>query len=122
MVAHSAAAKSAMIAYTKSVAREWGPHGIRVNALAPGFVPTDNAIAGILADPAAQQRMRDLIPLGDFGTADDIAEVAAFLLGEQSRYVTGAVVTADGGRSLGIGMHDGGGSGKATTITSAARS
>lgn len=106
LVAHSAAAKAGMIAFTKSVAREWGPDGIRVNALAPGFVPTENAVAGILASTGAQERMLDLIPLGRFGTTDEIAEVAAFLLSDASRYVTGAVFAADGGRSLGVAMHD----------------
>ncbi|MGB3483839.1 MAG: SDR family oxidoreductase [Mycobacterium sp.] len=105
LVAHSAAAKAGMIAFTKSVAREWGPHDIRVNALAPGFVPTDNAVAGILSDPGAQERMLDLIPLGRFGSTQEIADVAAFLLGDESRYVTGAVFAADGGRSLGVPMH-----------------
>jgi len=107
LVAHSAAAKAGMIAFTKSVAREWGPDNIRVNALAPGFVPTDNAVAGILSSPGAQERMLELIPLGRFGTPAEIADVAAFLLGEESRYVTGAVFAADGGRSLGVSMHDG---------------
>lgn len=106
LVAHSAAAKAGMIAFTKSVAREWGPDNIRVNALAPGFVPTDNAIAGILSSPGAQERMLDLIPLGRFGSPEEIADVAAFLLGDDARYVTGAVFAADGGRSLGISMHD----------------
>lgn len=106
LVAHSAAAKAGMIAFTKSVAREWGPAGIRVNAMAPGFVPTDNAVAGILSSDGAQERMLDLIPLGRFGDPAEIADVAAFLLGDASRYVTGAVFAADGGRSLGISMHD----------------
>ncbi|MUL82237.1 MULTISPECIES: SDR family oxidoreductase [unclassified Mycolicibacterium] len=106
LVAHSAAAKAGMIAFTKSVAREWGPDNIRVNALAPGFVPTDNAVAGILSSAQAQQRMLDLIPLGRFGNPEEIAEVAVFLLGDGARYVTGAVLAADGGRSLGISMHD----------------
>ena len=105
LVAHSAAAKAGMVAFTKSVAREWGPDNIRVNALAPGFVPTDNAVAGILSDQHAQERMLDLIPLGRFGSTAEIADVAAFLLGDQSRYVTGAVFAADGGRSLGVSMH-----------------
>ncbi len=107
LVAHSAAAKAAMIAFTKSVAREWGPQHIRVNAMAPGFVPTDNAVAGILSSHQAQERMLDLIPLGRFGSPEEMADVAAFLLGDESRYVTGAVFAADGGRSLGISMHDG---------------
>jgi NAD(P)-dependent dehydrogenase (short-subunit alcohol dehydrogenase family) len=119
LVAHSAAAKSAMVAFTKSVAREWGPHGIRVNALAPGFVPTESAVAGILSSPEAQERMVDLIPLGRFGTPEEIADVAAFLLGDASRYVTGAVFAADGGRSVGIAMHDGGHDNRRTDTNSA---
>jgi 2,4-dienoyl-CoA reductase (NADPH2) len=105
-VAHSAAAKAGMVAFTRSVAREWGPDGIRVNALAPGFVPTDNAVAGLLGSADAQERMRRLIPLGRFGDAAEVADVAAFLMGPQAGYVTGAVVTADGGRSLGLALHD----------------
>ncbi|MEU9015808.1 SDR family oxidoreductase [Streptomyces sp. NPDC048479] len=106
-VAHSAAAKAGMAAFTKSVAREWGPHGIRVNALAPGFVATEAAVQGILADQEAQDHMLDLIPLGRFAQPDDIADVAAFLMDDQSRYITGAVFAADGGRSLGVSMHRG---------------
>jgi len=104
-VAHSAAAKAGMVALTKSVAREWGPCGIRVNALAPGFVPTSQATANILSDETAQDAMLDLIPLGRFGNVHDIASSAAFLLSPQATYITGVVLTVDGGRSLGISMH-----------------
>jgi 2,4-dienoyl-CoA reductase (NADPH2) len=104
-VAHSAAAKAGMVAFTKSVAREWAPNGIRVNALAPGFVPTEDAIAALLPSEAAQERMRGEIPLGRFATPEEIAEPAAFLMSDAARYVTGAVLTADGGRSLGRAMH-----------------
>jgi len=104
-VSHSAAAKAGMLAFTKSVAREWGEHGIRVNAVAPGFVPTQNATANILSDPAASERMKDLIPLGRFGKVDDIADAVGYLMSERANYVTGAVLTVDGGRSLGISMH-----------------
>jgi NAD(P)-dependent dehydrogenase (short-subunit alcohol dehydrogenase family) len=121
LVAHSAAAKAAMIAFTKSVAREWGPDRIRVNAMAPGFVPTGNAVAGILSSPGAQERMLDLIPLGRFGSPEEIADVAAFLLGDESRYVTGAVFAADGGRSLGISMYDGPSAGTELTSTASGR-
>jgi NAD(P)-dependent dehydrogenase (short-subunit alcohol dehydrogenase family) len=104
-VAHSAAAKAGMLAFTKSVAREWGCHGIRVNAIAPGFVPTEKASAHILSAPGVAERMRDLIPLGRFGEVEEIAEAAHFLMTERSSYVTGAVLSVDGGRSLGIAMH-----------------
>jgi NAD(P)-dependent dehydrogenase (short-subunit alcohol dehydrogenase family) len=110
-VAHSAAAKAGMIAFTKSVAREWGPHGIRVNALAPGFTPTPNAVDQILADPAARTRMLETIPLGRFAEAEEIAGAASFLLSDAGSYVTGAVLAVDGGRSLGIAMHASGGHG-----------
>ena len=118
LVAHSAAAKAGMIAFTKSVAREWGEYNIRVNALAPGFVPTDNAVNGILGSAESQQRMLDLIPLGRFGTPEDIADVAAFLLGDESRYVTGAVFAADGGRSVGVSMHQTSSRGRPDSVTS----
>ncbi len=92
-VAHSAAAKAGLVALTKTLAREWGPHGVRVNALAPGFVATESARANILSDPLAEERMRSLIPL------DRFAE------GDEASYCTGAMLTVDGGRSLGVAMH-----------------
>jgi NAD(P)-dependent dehydrogenase (short-subunit alcohol dehydrogenase family) len=104
-VAHSAAAKAGMVAFTKSVAREWGPHGIRVNAVAPGFVPTEQALENILQGAEAQDRMRAAIPLGRFGAATEIASVVAFLLSDGASYMTGSVVTVDGGRSLGPELH-----------------
>lgn len=104
-VAHSAAAKAGMIALTRSVAREWGPHGIRVNAVAPGFVPTEQAVASILETAEAQDKMRDIIPLGRFGEASEVADAVAFLLSDAASYITGSVVTVDGGRSLGQAMH-----------------
>jgi len=104
-VAHSAAGKAGMLAFTKSVAREWGEHGIRVNAVAPGFVPTENAEAQILSSPRAAEHMLGLIPLARFGESSEIADAVSFLMGDQSSYVTGTVLTADGGRSLGMSMH-----------------
>jgi NAD(P)-dependent dehydrogenase (short-subunit alcohol dehydrogenase family) len=106
-VAHSAAAKAGMLAFTKSVAREWGEHNIRVNAVAPGFVPTDSARAQILSSPTAAEHMLDLIPLARFGRTDEIAAAVSFLMGEHASYITGSVLTVDGGRSLGIAMHAG---------------
>ncbi len=104
-VAHSAAAKAGLVALTKSLGREWGPLGIRVNALAPGFVPTDGAQSNILSDAEAEARMLAMIPLGRFARPEEIADAAAWLLSEHASYCTGAVLTVDGGRSLGVGMH-----------------
>lgn len=104
-VSHSAAAKAGMLAFTKSVAREWGEHQIRVNAVAPGFVATENASAHILSAPGAADRMRSLIPLGRFGRTDEIAAAVGYLMSDAAQYVTGAVLTVDGGRSLGVSMH-----------------
>lgn len=104
-VAHSAAAKAGLVALTKTLAREWGPYGIRVNALAPGFVPTESARAAILSDTDADQRMLSLIPLGRFGLPEEVAAAAEWLLSDQASYCTGAILTADGGRSLGVQMH-----------------
>jgi len=105
-VAHSAAGKAGMLAFTKSVAREWGQHGIRVNAVAPGFVPTESATAHILSSPGAADRMLELIPLARFGRTEDIADAVTFLMSDQASYVTGSVLTVDGGRSLGPSMHE----------------
>lgn len=105
-VAHSAAAKAGMLAFTKSVGREWGEHGIRVNAVAPGFVPTESATAHILSSPGAADRMLGLIPLGRFGRREEIADAVSFLMSDQAAYITGSVLTVDGGRSLGLSMHD----------------
>lgn len=104
-VAHSAAAKAGMLAYTKSVAHEWAECGIRVNAVAPGFVATENAKANLLSDSAAAERMRALIPLGRFAEAEEIAESVAFLMSDRASYITGSTLTVDGGRSLGVSMH-----------------
>ena len=104
-VAHSAAGKAGLVALTKTLGREWARYGIRVNALAPGFVPTETARANILSDPETEERMRMLIPLGRFGDEDEIAAAVAWLLSDEASYCTGAVLTVDGGRSLGVAMH-----------------
>lgn len=89
-----AASKAALIGFTKSLARELGSRGITVNALAPGFIETD-----MTAGLAEEMRVELLkkIPLNSFGQPDDIANAALFLASSAARYMTGQVLTVDGG-------------------------
>lgn len=90
-----AASKAGMIGFTKSVAKELGSRNIRCNAIAPGFVETD--MTSYLKEGEQAEKYKAGIPLGKFGTAEDIANVALFLASELSSYVTGQVVSVDGG-------------------------
>jgi 3-oxoacyl-[acyl-carrier protein] reductase len=89
-----AASKAALIGFTKSVARELASRGITANALAPGFIETDMT-AGLSVDLRAELLRR--IPLGSFGQPEDVAEAALFLASPAARYLTGQVLTVDGG-------------------------
>ncbi len=89
-----AASKAGLIGFTKSVARELASRGITVNALAPGFIETDMT-AVLNADMKTELLKR--IPLNSFGNAEDIAHAALFLASPGARYVTGQVLTVDGG-------------------------
>lgn len=90
-----AASKAGIIGFTKSVAKELGSRNIRCNAIAPGFVETD--MTSYLKDGDAGDKYKAGIPLGRFATGEDIANVTLFLASELSSYVTGQVITADGG-------------------------
>src|SRR5437773_10732661 len=89
-----AASKAALIGFTKSVARELASRGITANALAPGFIETDMT-SGF--NPELRGEMLKRIPLNSFGQPEDIANAALFLAGPGARYVTGQVLTVDGG-------------------------
>ncbi len=89
-----AASKAALIGFTKSVAKEFASRGITVNALAPGFIETDMT-AGLSAE--LREQVRKNIPLGVFGKAEDIAGAALFLASPAAGYITGQVLTVDGG-------------------------
>src|SRR5215211_7367119 len=90
-----AASKAGIIGFTKSVAKELGSRNIRCNAIAPGFVETD--MTSYLKEGEQADKYRAGIPLGKFGTAEDIANVTLFLASDLSSYVTGQVISADGG-------------------------
>ena len=89
-----AASKAALIGFTKSIAKELAPRGITVNAIAPGFIETDMTAA---RDDKGRESIIGNVPLGRFGSPDDIAHAAVFLALEASGYITGQVLTVDGG-------------------------
>ncbi len=90
-----AASKAGVIGFTKSVAKELGSRNIRCNAIAPGFVETD--MTSYLKQGEQGQKYKEGIPLGRFGTAEDIANVCLFLASDLSAYITGQVIGVDGG-------------------------
>ena len=96
----SACAKAGVLAMTRSLAVEWGNVGIRLNAIAPGPIPTEGAFSRLMASPEAQKNALGRIPAGRFGTKDEIANLATFLLSDLCPYQTGDCVTMDGGEWL----------------------
>lgn len=90
-----AASKAGVIGFTKSVAKELGSRNIRCNAIAPGFVETD--MTSYLKEGEQADKYKAGIPLGRFGTSEDIANVTLFLASDLSNYVTGQVIGVDGG-------------------------
>jgi 3-oxoacyl-[acyl-carrier protein] reductase len=90
-----AASKAGVIGFTKSVAKELGSRNIRCNAIAPGFIETD--MTSYLKEGEQADKYRSGIPLGKFGTAEDVANVTLFLASDLGSYVTGQVISVDGG-------------------------
>lgn len=92
-----AASKAAVISFTQSTAEAWAEHGLRINAVAPGLIETD-----IIADVAeqAKQRLIDATPISRLGSPEEIAETVHFLMSEQSSFITGQTIVADGGRVM----------------------
>ena len=89
-----AASKAGIIGMTKSLAKEIGTRGINVNAVAPGFIDTE--MTECLGEKVKEEAKKN-IPLKRFGTAEDVAEVVAFLASDESDYITGQVIHVDGG-------------------------
>ncbi|MDD7740599.1 MAG: 3-oxoacyl-[acyl-carrier-protein] reductase [Lachnospiraceae bacterium] len=92
--ANYAASKAGVIGLTKTAARELASRGIRVNAIAPGFIETD--MTSVLSEKVKEASVSQ-IPLGHFGKAEDVANLAAFLASEEASYITGQVIHCDGG-------------------------
>ena len=99
-VVPSAVSKAGVEALTRSLAVEWGNRGIRMNAIAPGPIPTQGAFSRLLPRPELETLALDRIPQHRFGTVEELANLAAFLVSDGSGYINGEVVRMDGGEFL----------------------
>jgi len=101
VIAYSAS-KTAIDGMTRAMAVELSPNGIRVNAIAPGFIYSAMTDAALNSDPERKAKVFGRTPMGIMGEASDIGEAALFLAGDASKYITGVVLPVDGGNSIGF--------------------
>jgi NAD(P)-dependent dehydrogenase (short-subunit alcohol dehydrogenase family) len=99
-VVPSAVSKAGVEALTRSLAVEWGNRGIRMNAIAPGPIPTQGAFSRLMPHPGLEKLALDRNPLHRFGTVEELANLAAFLVSDSSGYINGEVIRMDGGEFL----------------------
>ena len=95
--ANYAASKAGVIGLTKAAAKELASRGITVNAIAPGFIETD--MTAVLSEKVREATAAQ-IPMGHFGSAEDVADLAAFLASDEAKYITGQVIHVDGGMAM----------------------
>lgn len=105
LMAHATAAKAGVDALTRTLALEWAPDGIRVNAIAPGPIPTEGVRKAFTPVPGApdvfsQERAQAMIPAGRWGTPEDIGEMVTYLASPAGDWITGAIIVVDGGSWL----------------------
>jgi gluconate 5-dehydrogenase len=102
LVSAYSASKAALGGLARQLAVEFGPLGIRVNAIAPGFIETDMNRDIFRQDPERLKKVLGRTPLGCLGRPEDVAETAVFLASPQARYLTGVTIPVDGGTSIGF--------------------
>jgi NAD(P)-dependent dehydrogenase (short-subunit alcohol dehydrogenase family) len=100
---HSAAAKAGVMSLTQTLAVEWARHSIRVNAVAPGPVESHGAAKQLWNTPAAVERIAQTVPLKRWGKPEEVADAVAFLVSRHAAFITGEILTVDGGAWLGRG-------------------
>jgi NAD(P)-dependent dehydrogenase (short-subunit alcohol dehydrogenase family) len=104
--AHVCAAKAGINMLTKCLALEWGPAGVRVNAISPGPIADTEGMARLATTPEAEARVKGRNAMRRYGTKDEIADMALFLSSDQAAYVNGAIVPVDGGSGAGDASGD----------------
>ena len=104
--AHVCAAKAGVNMLTKCLAMEWGPAGVRVNAVSPGPIGDTEGMARLAPTPEIEANYKAQLALRDFGTKDDIADTCLFLCSDAGRYITGTIIDCDGGTALGDASSD----------------
>jgi NAD(P)-dependent dehydrogenase (short-subunit alcohol dehydrogenase family) len=103
---HSASAKAGVMAMTQTLAVEWAPHRIRVNAIAPGPIESAGAASQLWSTPESVQAITKGVPLGRWGRPEEIGHALSFLVSPYASYITGEILTVDGGQWLGRGTFD----------------
>lgn len=104
--AHVCSAKAGVNMLTQCLAMEWGPAGIRVNAISPGPIADTEGMARLAPTPEIEHKYKSMLALRDYGTKDDIADLAVFLSTSAARYITGTILDCDGGTKLGDASAD----------------
>jgi hypothetical protein len=104
--AHVCAAKAGVNMLTRCLAMEWGPAGVRVNAVSPGPIGDTEGMARLAPTPEIEANYKAQLALREFGTKDDIADTCLFLCSDAGRYITGTIIDCDGGTALGDASSD----------------
>jgi NAD(P)-dependent dehydrogenase (short-subunit alcohol dehydrogenase family) len=95
-----------VMSMTQTLAVEWARHKIRVNAVAPGPIESEGAARQLWNSPDAVEKITNMVPLKRWGKPEEVADAVAFLASEHAAYITGEVLTVDGGTWLGRGLFE----------------